>query len=209
VSGAKSAAGVLLAICLTAGIADAQHGTKTVRAVRAVEPPQIDGRLGEEAWSHAPVADGFTQRDPNEGQPATERTEIRVVYDEDAVYIGARLFDSAPASIARRLSARDEWPDADQLTVYLDPRHDHRTGAQFTVSAAGVQRDAVISNDTFENNSWDAVWTSAVAVDGEGWSAEIRIPLSQLRFNAAGVQTWGINVSRYLRRANETSFAEE
>ena len=113
-----------------------------------------------------------------------------------------------PASIARRLSARDESPDADHLTVYLDPRHDHRTGAEFTISAAGVQRDAVISNDTSENNSWDAVWTSAVTIDGDGWSAEIRIPLSQLRFNAGGVQTWGINVSRYLRRANETSWLE-
>ena len=194
-------------MCLTTG-AVAQHGARTVRAVRTPEPPQIDGRLSEDAWSQAPIADGFIQRDPDEGRPATEQTEVRVLYDQDAVYIGARLHDSQPALIARRLSARDELPDADHLTIYLDPRHDHLTGAQFTITAAGVQRDAVISNDTSESPSWDAVWSSAVTVDATGWSAEIRIPLSQLRFNAGSAQTWGINAARYLRRANETSWLE-
>jgi len=83
--------------------------------------------------------------------------------------VGARLFDSEPGRIERRLSNRDEAPDADMFMVCLDPRGDHRTGAEFTVSAAGVQRDQVISNDTNEDASWDAVWTSAVAVDAQGW----------------------------------------
>jgi hypothetical protein len=190
------------------GLARAQHNAAVVRTVRTAEPPHIDGRLSEEVWAHAPMADRFTQRDPNEGQPPTERTEIRVLYDEDALYFGARLFDSLPASISRRLSPRDEPPDSDYIVIYLDPRHDHRTGVAFTVTAAGVQRDIVISNDTFENASWDAVWTSAVSVDAEGWSVEMRIPLSQLRFNAGDAQTWGINVSRHLRRANETMWLE-
>ena len=199
---------MLTGIIFSTITAAAQHGSLTVTAFRAAQPPQIDGRLSEEAWSHTPVADRFTQRDPQEGQPATERTEIRVMYDADALYIGARLYDSVPASIARRLSARDDSPDADHIVIYLDPRHDHRSGAEFLVTAAGVQRDVVISNDTFENSLWDAVWTSAVSVDGQGWSAEIRIPFSQLRFNAADTQTWGINVARHLRRANETSWLE-
>ena len=199
---------VLTGIMLDISTPAAQHGSFGVSAVRTAQPPQIDGRLSEEAWSHAPVADRFTQRDPQEGLPPTERTEVRVMYDQDALYIGARLYDSVPASIARRLSARDDEPDADHIAVYLDPRHDHRTGAVFVVTAAGVQRDIVISNDTFENTSWDAVWTSAVSIDGQGWSAEIRIPFSQLRFNAADIQTWGINVARHLRRANETSWLE-
>lgn len=204
----KAAACALISAVLGAGTAGAQHGNTTVQAVRTSEAPQIDGRLSEEAWASAPVADRFTQRDPDEGKPATERTEIRVMYDEDALYIGARLYDSQPASIARRLSARDEEPDSDHVGIALDPRHDHRTGVAFMVSAAGAQRDLVISNDTFENSSWDAVWTSAVSIDGQGWSAELRIPFSQLRFNTADVQTWGINVVRHLRRANETSWLE-
>ncbi len=204
----RTARWVLMGIMLDIATPAAQHGSFGVGAVRTAQPLQIDGRLSEEAWSHAPVADRFTQRDPQEGMAPTERTELRVLYDEDALYIGARLYDSVPASIARRLSARDDEPDADHIAIYLDPRHDHRTGVAFVVTAAGVQRDIVISNDTFENTSWDAVWTSAVSVDGEGWSAEIRIPFSQLRFNAADTQTWGINVARHLRRANETSWLE-
>ena len=129
------------------------------------------------------------------------------MHDADALYIGARLFDTAAESIGRRLSARDEVPDADHLTVFLDPRHDHQTGVALTVSAAGVQRDVVISNDTFENASWDAVWASAVTVDAQGWSIEIRIPLSQLRIGV-DARSWGINVSRFLWRANETSWLE-
>jgi hypothetical protein len=180
----------------------------TLRALRVTYAPVIDGALTDEAWSQAPVADHFRQRDPNEGQPATERTEIRVLYDEHALYVGARLYDSQPAAISARLSSRDGDPDADSITIYLDPRHDHRTGVQFTVTAAGVQGDGVISNDTFRDNSWDAVWSSAVSHDAQGWSAELRIPFSQLRFNAAEAQTWGINISRFIRRKNETVWLE-
>src|SRR5205823_14571428 len=102
-------------------------------------------------------------------------------YDDDAIYVGARLFDTQPDHIERRLSNRDDSPDADMFTISLDPRGDHRTGAEFTVSAAGVQRDQVISNDTNEDSAWDAVWSSAVSTDQQGWTVEMRIPLSQLR----------------------------
>jgi hypothetical protein len=180
----------------------------TLRALRVARAPVIDGRLTEEEWSQATAADHFRQRDPDEGQPATERTEIRVLYDADALYVGARLYDTEPAAIAARLSARDAWPDADYLAVLLDPRDDHRTGVRFNLTAAGVQGDSVISNDTFTDDSWDAVWTSAVAHDAEGWSAELRIPFSQLRIKAAAQQTWGINVSRFIRRKNETVWLE-
>ena len=180
----------------------------TLRAVRTTDPPTIDGRLSDESWAQAPVADRFTQRDPNEGQAATERTEIRVLYDDDALYVGARLYDTEPARISRRVTARDEHPDADYVTILLDPRHDHRTGVTFTVTAAGSQHDTVISNDTFQDESWNAVWISAVSQDGQGWSAELRIPFSQLRFNAGERQTWGFNVSRFIRRKNETVWLE-
>src|SRR5687767_14476533 len=162
----------------------ADSGRPILRAVRITEPPTIDGRLSDEVWAQAAVADHFTQRDPDEGQAATERTEIRVLYDDDALYVGARLYDTEPARISRRVTARDEDPDADCVTIFLDPRHDHRTGVTFTVTAAGSQHDTVLSNDTFQDASWNAVWTSAVSYDGQGWSAELRIPFSQLRFNA-------------------------
>jgi hypothetical protein len=152
------------------------------------------------------VADRFTQHDPNEGKPATERTEIRILYDDEAIYVAARMFDGQPDRIVRRLSNRDDVPDADYVSFFFDPRHDRLTGAMFQVSAAGVQADNVISNDTNQDGSWDAVWTSAVTVDAQGWCVEVRIPFSQLRFNAGEHQTWGINVARYIQRKNETAW---
>jgi hypothetical protein len=191
---------------LRVAVPDAARSTMT--AVRTAEPPVIDGRLSDDVWEQAPSVDHFLQRDPVEGAPASERTEIRVLFDVDALYVGARLYDEEPGAISARLGSRDSWPDADHITVLLDPRHDHRTGVQFTVTAAGVQRDSVISNDTFTDDSWDAVWSSAVSRDDQGWSAELRIPFSQLRVSAGAAGTWGINVSRFIRRKNETVWLE-
>src|SRR3954471_5340173 len=151
------------------------HGT--VHAVRAAHPPAIDGHLTEESWVLAEPASTFTQTDPDEGQSATERTEVRVLFDDDALYVGVRLLDSQPGAVVRRLVKRDEDADADRVTVYLDPMHDHLTGAYFRVSASGVQKDAAIFNDSWDDASWDAVWESAVSADATGWSAELRIPL--------------------------------
>jgi hypothetical protein len=173
------------------------------RAQRTPRPPVIDGRLSEEAWAQAEPVGGFTQRDPDEGKPASERTEVRVLYDNDALYVGARLFDSEPGLIARRLARRDNSADADLFSVFLDPMHDHLTGAVFRVSASNVQQDAILYNDTWTDGSWDAVWDSQVALDEAGWSVEMRIPLSQLRFPLADRHTWGINVERFIRRKNE------
>ena len=150
----------------------------------------------------------FTQVDPDEGKPATERTEVKVLYDDAALYVGARLFDGDAARVSRRLSTRDSDGDADRLTIYLDPMHDHVTGAMFRVTAANVQTDGVIHNDTWTDWSWDAVWQSQVETDTEGWSVEMRIPLSQLRFPSADRQTWGINIERFIRRKNEYVWLE-
>jgi hypothetical protein len=206
----------LIGCCVTAALlagataahAQAPAARKRVTALRTVEPPVIDGRLSEDVWSRAQPASDFTQRDPDEGRPATERTEIRVLYDNDALYVAARLFDSEPDLIGRRLSSRDGDKDADRIIIYLDSMYDRLTGAAFGVSASNVQEDTIIFNDTFQDSSWDAVWQSRVSVDEGGWSAEIRIPLSQLRFPLADSQTWGINVERYIRRKNETVWLE-
>jgi hypothetical protein len=178
----------------------------TFRALRTQQPPVIDGRLNDEAWAHVEPASDFTQRDPNEGMPATERTEVRFLYDNDALYVAARLYDSQPGLIARRLARRDNSADADLLSLYLDPMHDHLTGAVFRVSASNVQQDATLYNDSWTDGSWDAVWDSAVIIDEGGWSVEMRIPLSQLRFPFAGQHTWGVNVERYIRRKNENDW---
>jgi hypothetical protein len=169
----------------------------------------VDGRLTDEAWLQAPVTNEFLQRDPDEGSPATEQTDLRVLYDDDAVYIGLRMFDRDVDRITRRMSRRDDrMPDADRITVFLDPRLDHLTGASFEVTAAGVQSDDLLYDDTRADGTWDAVWSSSVTVDDEGWTAEIKIPFSQLRFQASDQQTWGINVSRVIRRQNETAWLQ-
>ena len=147
----------------------APHGR--LRAVRTAAPPTIDGRLTDECWELAQPVRGLTQMDPDEGQPATEDTEIRVLFDDAALYVSARMFDKEPALVARRLSKRDDDADADRISILIDPMHDHLTGAIFRVSAAGVQDDSVLHNDTWTDGSWDAVWNSAVSADDQGWSA--------------------------------------
>jgi hypothetical protein len=208
-SNRRLAGGVLALGLLTASTAPAQTPQTAiveVRAARAARPPVIDGKLNDEMWALVQPASGFTQRDPDEGKPATERTEVRFLYDDDSLYIAARLFDSEPTLISRRLARRDNSADADLLSIHLDPMHDRLTGAIFRVSASNVQQDSILYNDSWTDGSWDAVWDSQVTVDDGGWSVEMRIPLSQLRFRLADRQTWGVNIERFVRRKNEYSW---
>jgi hypothetical protein len=171
-------------------------------ALAITEPIRIDGRLDEAAWARAVPVTGFTQVTPDEGEPATERTEVRILYDHDAIYVGARMYDSqAPTA---RLGRRDTWPTSDWLTVIFDSYHDHRTAYGFEVNPAGVRRDQTRDGGR-EDDSWDPVWEVATAVDEEGWTAEMRIPFSQLRFNAADEQVWGLQIERQLSRRGEFS----
>ncbi len=149
---------------------------------------------------------GFIQRLPDEGQPARQQTELRLAYDDDAIYVGARLHDSEPARIVRRLTRRDVVADADRFSIFFDPHHDHLTGVEFRVTAAGVQKDAVIYNDVYQDDTWDAVWESAVGRDDGGWVVEMRIPFSQMRFPQAEVLTWGVNAQRIVHRSGEESW---
>ncbi len=171
-------------------------------------PVAVDGRLDEAAWARAAVAGEFTQRDPNQGEPATEATELRLLYDDHALYVGVRLHDSEPGRIVRQLSRRDLEAETDVFTLLLDPYHDHRSGVAFEVSAAGVQRDSAIYDDNFFDDTWDAVWESAVTVDDEGWTVEMRIPFSQLRFPATPGHAWGINARRFVYRKTEETWLE-
>jgi hypothetical protein len=183
---------------------------RSMEAVRANDDrPHIDGRLKEAVWQRSAVAEGFVQFRPDPGAAPSEATEVRVLYTDEAVYVGARMFDSQPTSIIRRLARRDQSTVTDEFLVGFDSYFDRRTAFVFAVSVAGVQRDYLVFDDTDEDDSWDAVWESATHTDEDGWTAELRIPLSQLRFNrpteeGAGSQ-WGVNFQRELARLDETS----
>jgi hypothetical protein len=168
--------------------------TDTIRAVRATGPIRVDGRLDEPAWAVAPPASNFVQRDPDEGEPGSERTEVRVLYDDDALYIGGRMFESDPSRIRARLARRDEpiW-NADVLEFYIDSRNDGLSAFVFRITPAGALRDATMDANLGQDNSWDAVWEGAASMDSLGWSAEVRIPFGQLRYSTApGDSVWGI-----------------
>jgi hypothetical protein len=177
-----------------------------VQALHTAGEIEIDGHLDEPAWHAAAPAADFRQLQPAEGALATERTELRILFDDDALYVGARLYDGSPRHVVRRRSRRDVAADADGFSVFLDPNHDHLTAIELHVSAAGVQRDVYIYNDVTEDPSWDAVWDSAVSVDDEGWTVEMRVPFSQLRFPRTERPTWGINAERLVFRKHEWSW---
>jgi hypothetical protein len=201
------ACALALAVADSAAQTGPGHGAvPVVHSIRATGPIIVDGVLNDEVWLRATPVTAFTQRDPEEGKPVSEATELRIAYDEEALYVGARLLDREPARIARQLARRDQNAEADSFSLLLDAHHDHLTGAVFSVSAAGVQRDATIYNDSWTDDSWDAVWESAVKLDESGWIAEMRIPYSQLRFPRAAQLTFGINAMRYIQRKKEEAW---
>ncbi|HEX6749172.1 MAG TPA: DUF5916 domain-containing protein [Longimicrobium sp.] len=188
----------------------AAEARKPATALRITgEAPKLDGVLDDAAWTQAQPLGDFIQRRPNPGAPATLRTEARVAYDDAAIYVAVRAFDPHPDSIVAPVGRRDlggvssEW-----IHVIIDSYNDKRTAFRFSANPAGVQKDVFHSNDYNEDVGWDAVWEVATKVDSAGWSAEYRIPLSQLRFSSraggdAG-QTWGFQVIRDIARRSET-----
>jgi hypothetical protein len=173
-------------------------------AVRAQpEPPHVDGRLDDAAWRSAPLHSSFVQRDPDQGLPPTEPTEFRVIYWDDALYIGVRAWDSRPVEISSRLTRRDDSSPSDWIFIGIDSYRDRRTAFVFAVNPAGVKRDSYIFNDGHEDYNWDAVWDVDCTTDSLGWIAEFRIPFSQLRFTRAEEQVFGFQVVRLLNRLNE------
>ena len=144
------------------------EGISVVSPVRTAGPMVVDGRLSEATWTEAEALTQLRQRNPNEGQRETERTEIRVAYDNDALYVGAGMYDRQPAQIVRQLSRRDADAESDSITIYLDPQHDHRTGVMLRVSAAGSLADALIFDDSSQDVAWDGVWDAAVSATTTG-----------------------------------------
>jgi hypothetical protein len=190
----------------------AQDAPPLVKRAQAVRVPNgalvLDGRLDDEAWrSAAPITD-FLQKQPDEGKPPTERTEIRLAYDDGALYVGARMFAKDPSKIQAPVGRRDNIGQMEHLIISLDTYRDRRTAYSFAVTASGVRGDFYYPTDNEQNTdaSFDPVWDARTTRDSLGWTAEMRIPFNQLRFNAADVQTWGLNFDRWIPSTNEDIF---
>jgi hypothetical protein len=207
----RKTAGLLASLLALAAPAAAQNGTHPtgptprLQAVERTVPIVLDGVLDEAVWQSAGPATDFTQQDPNEGRPATQRTEIRLAYDAEALYIGARMFDSLGArGVRTRLARRDQDTESDYIEFVLDTYHDHTGRTILHVNPSGVKFDAGQASP-YADPSWDPVWAAETRIDSLGWTAELRIPFSQLRFPRDTVQTWGMQVWRYVQRLNEIS----
>ena len=195
-----------MAVCV--GIAVADAGAQSAQAVRIADAPRLDGRLTEPVWQTANAVTNLTQREPDEGAPAIDGTEVRFAYDDDALYIGARMFSRDPGSIRALVTRRDVEGSSEQIVVSLDTYRDRRTAYTFAVTPAGVRIDYYHATDSESDrdSDWNPVWEAATEIDSVGWSAEIRIPFNQLRFSPADMQEWGVNVVRRVPARNEQSY---
>jgi hypothetical protein len=185
--------------------ADAKRG-KVVRAWRLTgAAPRIDGLLDDEAWVRADIVEGMIQTDPDNLQPMTERTRMQVAYDDHFLYIALRCDDGTPDRIVGGLGRRDEPPPSDLIGIGFDPRHDHQTAYVFQTNPSGVQSDFYFYNDDSVDRDFDAVWEVRTGAGADGWTAEFRIPFSQMRFTASlqPGQVWGFGVRRAIQRKSE------
>ena len=172
-------------------------------AVRATTPPVIDGRDDDPVWRIAPPITAFTQWQPTEGRDPRFRTEAKVAYDAANLYVFVRAFDPHPDSIIKILERRDTFTPSDMIWLFVDSYHDRRTGYEFGVNAAGVKIDQAVYDGGREDVAWDAVWDAATRIDSLGWTAEFRIPLSQMRYNGDRMHAFGFTIDRDIYRYNE------
>ena len=189
-----------------------------VAPVRVENGPQIDGRLDEEVWLQAAVIDEFVQQEPAEGEPATERTVVRLLYDAEALYLGVEAYDSEPDGVIATEMRRDSLRllDEDNFQVILDTFHDRRSGYMFVTSPLGAKLEQQVAeegeggwrgrNSNNVNINWDGVWDVVSRRTADGWVAEIAIPMVTLRFPRTAEQVWGVNFMRNIRRKNEQVF---
>lgn len=182
---------------------------KTIQALR-INPhaPRMDGVLDDVIWQKAEFSSGFLQKQPNEGTPALNTTELAVVYDEDNLYVGVRMTCTDPDNIISTVSRRDNTGTSERILVSFDTYHDHRTAYTFGVTASGVRSDYYhpSDNEYDRDQNFNPVWEARVARTSDGWAAEMKIPFTQLRFARKDVQVWGMNVNRWVPTENEDSY---
>ena len=166
------------------------------------EKIEIDGKLDEAIWQSVPVATDFIMFDPDNGKkiPENKKTEIRVLYDNDAIYIGALLYDENPEKIMKEITQRDSFGASDLFGVFINGFNDGQQDFQFFVNAADGQADCITTDTNGEDYSWDAVWKSKAVISAKGWVVEMRIPYAALRFSSEKKQTWGLNFFREIKR---------
>ena len=224
----KLVVALLAVVALAAPAAPAQSAgsdgaPRAALAGRAGTAPRVDGVLDDPAWASAPVISGFLQHEPFEGRPVSERTEVRIVFDRDAIYLGAWLYDADPSGIVRGETRRDaRVDDTDAFLIVFDTYLDRQNGFVFGTTPAGIEYDGQVAREGTGsgiqstrqqggatagfNLNWDGSWEVATSADGQGWYAEFRIPFSTLRYGQGGEQTWGLNLARHIRRRNEQAF---
>ena len=168
------------------------------------KPPDIDGKFDEACWQQLEWAGNFTQFQPYEDSLPSQKTTFAILYDDNNLYVAIKAYDTEPGKISKRLLRRDE-SGGDYVGIVVDSYEDKLTGFGFLVTAAGSKVDIIYTNDNSEDNSWDPIWYVKTSVDAEGWNAEMRIPLSQLRFTKKNNYEWGIDVARFVYRKNELS----
>ncbi len=216
---------LVVALVAAAPAASRAQAPPPVPAVRLTAPVTVDGVLDEPVWQGPPSVARLVQRDPDEGAAARESTQVWVAYDDEALYVAARCWDTHPDSIVADLTRRDVTGSSDRFMVYLDPFHDRRNGFYFGITAAGVLLDGTLFNDGWDDDAWDAVWSgrarrvggtgSAADTAGAdpggrpamvGWTLEIRVPFSQLRYRRGVEQVWGIDFKRFITRYTEDDY---
>lgn len=197
---------LVIILLLIKGLYAQTSEKKQYSATRISEAPIINGILNDEVWQSGKWEDGFTQQEPYNGRESSQKTEFKILFDENNLYVAVKAFDTSPDSIVNRLTRRDE-ADGDLAGIIIDSFHDLRTGFLFGVSSAGVKYDMMFTNDgQNEDESWDPNWWVKTSVSNEGWIAEMKIPFSQVRFEKNSGDVWGFDVARVIYRRKETSF---
>jgi len=193
---------ILFSICIPLKGQEKQP-QKVIKAIKIEKPVKIDGVLDESVWKINGYS-GFIQSQPEDGKPATEKTKVWIAYDQEAIYVAAKMFDKNPDRLISLLGRRDDFTESEWFTFYIDPYYDRRSGFQFAVNPSGSICDWSIYNDEFKDISWDGIWECGTRIDKEGWTVEIKIPFDQLRFQKKdGEYVWGVNFRRYIRHKNE------
>ncbi len=197
---------VILIISIVTGVMSAQSD---IQASRLDQPLTVDGILDENLYRN-PAFNYFIQTEPDNGSPATEQTEVWVGFDDAALYVGWRLWDSNPEEIVSRMARRDGDFNSDEVQFAIDSYDDDRSGFYFIVNPAGSIQDGTIANDGWFDDTWDGIWEQAARIDDQGWTVEMRIPFSQLRFNNRAETVMGLGLGRLIKRKNEhdLSFAD-
>ncbi len=193
-------------LLIISGVTGQTPEKKQYKATRITTAPSIDGILDEETWKEGTWIDDFTQYEPYNGSKVSQRTEFKILFDDDNLYAAFKAYDTSPDSIVNRLTRRDN-PDGDLVAIVFDSFHDLRTGFLFGITSSGVKYDQMVTNDwQNQDESWDPNWWVKTSINKEGWVAEMKIPFSQVRFEKNSGDTWGLEVARLLYRKNETSF---